>query len=61
MEKVLCPECGKSLELMSAYVEKNKVIALFNCDKCKNGTDSDWEVTYSKEKGVEKIERYYFG
>lgn len=61
MKSIVCPDCGKPLEFMSAYVENNKVIALFNCDQCNNGSDKDWEVTYSKKNGVEKIERYYFG
>lgn len=61
MKKILCPECSKSLEFMTSYAENDKVVKIFHCDKCKNGSDSDWKVTYSKEKGVEKIERYYFG
>lgn len=61
MKNIACPDCGKPLEFMSAYVENNKVTALFNCDQCNNGSDKDWEITYSKENGVEKIERYYFG
>jgi hypothetical protein len=59
--KVSCPDCDNPLEFMSAYVEDNKVIALFYCDQCNNELDKEWEVTYSRENGVEKIERYYFG
>lgn len=61
MKKVLCPECRKPLELMSSYAENNKVVEVFHCAECKNGVDSDWKVIYSEEKGIEKIERYYFG
>lgn len=56
--KVNCPDCNNPLEFESAYVEDNKVIALFYCDQCNNGLDKEWEVTYSKENGVEKIERF---
>lgn len=59
--KILCPDCGKPLEWMSSYVNNNKVIALFYCEECNNGLDKEWEVTYSKENGVERIERYFFG
>lgn len=59
--KFVCPDCGKPLDFESSYVENNKVIALMYCDKCNSGLDKDWQVTYSKEKGIEKIERYYWG
>ena len=54
-----CPDCGNPLEFGSSYIENKKVIALMYCDKCSNGLDKDWEVTYSKENGIEKIERYF--
>lgn len=63
--KIKCPDCGKLLEFESSYIDQiegiNKVIALMYCDECNNGSDKDWQVTYSKENGVEKIERYFWG
>lgn len=63
--KIKCPDCGKPLEFESSYIDQidgiNKVIALTHCDECHNGLDKDWQVTYSKENGVEKIERYFWG
>ena len=60
--KINCPDCGKPLEFMSAYyMDTDKIVALMYCDQCNNGLDKEWEVTYSTENGVEKIERYYFG
>ena len=63
--KINCPDCGKPLEFESSYIDRidgiNKVIAFMYCDECNNGLDKDWQVTYSKENGVEKIERYFWG
>lgn len=59
--KFICPDCGKNLELMSYYREGDYIVGLFNCEECKDGIDSDWVITYTKENGIEKIERYYFG
>ena len=54
-----CPDCGSTLEFLSAYYQQpDKIVALMCCDKCNDGEDKDWEVTYSTENGVEKIERY---
>lgn len=52
--KMLCPDCGKPLEWMSSCVDGNKVISLCYCEECNNGLDKEWEVTYSKENGIEK-------
>lgn len=60
-KKYICPECGKALVFMAAYTEKNKVISLWSCETCKDGTDRDWEVTYDREKGFEKIKRHFWG
>lgn len=59
--KIICPDCSKFLRLMYYYHQDDLIIALYTCEDCKNGIDSDWRVTYSKEKGIEKIERYFFG
>ena len=61
MAKLKCPECGKPLEFMASYVEGTKVISLWSCEMCNDGIDKDWEVTYDKEKGFEKIQRYFLG
>lgn len=59
--KFICPDCGRRLEFESSYVENGKVIALMSCLECVDGIDKDWEVTYSTENGIEKIERYFWG
>ena len=59
--KFVCPDCGCKLEFESSYVDNDKVIALMSCLECNNGLDKDWQVTYSKENGIEKIERYFWG
>lgn len=59
--KFICPDCGKRLKFMSGYCQGNSFIGLFSCEKCIDGIDSDWEVTYTKENGIEKIRRYYWG
>ena len=56
-----CPDCGKHLEFMAGYHQDDSFVAIFHCEKCKDGIDSDWEVTYTKENGIEKIRRYFFG
>ena len=59
--KFVCPECGKKLEFMSGYQLGNSFVGLFNCEECVGGIDSDWKITYTKENGIEKIERYFWG
>ena len=55
-----CPDCGKQLELMQGYHSGDTYIALYHCEECIDGIDSDWKVTY-KEDGTRNVRRYYFG
>ena len=57
---IMCPECGKPLELVSYDLHND--VGYCCCEKCfLGGIDSDWEVFFTEEGEVEEIRRYYFG
>jgi hypothetical protein len=60
-KQCICPDCGKQLKFMSGYHQGDTYIALFHCEECKDGIDSDWEVTYTEENKIKIIRRYFFG
>lgn len=59
--KCTCPDCGKQLELMQGYHSGDTYIALYHCEECIDGIDSDLEVTYTEENKIKRIRRYFFG
>ena len=56
-----CPDCEKPLEFMSGYHQGDTFIALFHCEECVDGIDSDWEVTYTEDNEIMMIRKYFFG
>jgi hypothetical protein len=61
MKLVSCPDCGGPLKREVCHTEGEKIVAMCSCASCTDGIDKDWEVIYSKENGVEKIKRYFWG
>ena len=57
--KVMCPNCGKPLRLIS--YDYHCDVGIYHCAECLNDIDSDWEVTFTEEGEIKEIERYYIG
>ena len=58
--KCTCPNCGKQLEFMSGHNDGYDLVVLFHCEECKDGIDSDWEITYTEDNEIKRIRRYFF-
>ena len=56
-----CPDCGKPLKWMSEYRMGSYHTAVFHCEDCKDGIDSDWTVICDDNGTILRIERCYFG
>ena len=53
-----CPECGSRIEYASCLGERNgEHEALFHCQNCL----SDWDVIYTRDMKIIKIERKFWG
>lgn len=57
-KKFKCPDCGCRIEYTFCLGEQNdECEALCHCQNCL----SDWDVVYTKDKKIIKIERKFWG